>query len=161
MRLLAAAPRALTPLALVAAALALVVPSGALAQRSDLLLALLVLVTALGISASDLARLRDHVVAIALLSVLPMVALAALAWVIGRPFAPTSATVCSPSGSRARRWPASGWSPWPEPTPRSPSARSPAPWCWPRCSARWRSGCSPVTRATPGPGTCSAASRWW
>ena len=49
-KLLAAAPRALTPLALVAAALAIVVPSAAVAGRSDLLLALLVLATALGIS---------------------------------------------------------------------------------------------------------------
>jgi bile acid:Na+ symporter, BASS family len=86
LRLLAAAPRALTPLALAAAALALVVPSGGLARHSDLLLAVLVLATALGISAADLARLRDHAVAVALLSVLPVIALAALAWLIGRAF---------------------------------------------------------------------------
>ncbi|MGB9185615.1 MAG: hypothetical protein WCB67_16280, partial [Solirubrobacteraceae bacterium] len=86
MRLLAAAPRALTPLALGAAALALVAPSGGLARHSDLLLALLVLATALGISATDLARLRDHAGAVALLSALPMIALAALAWLIGRAF---------------------------------------------------------------------------
>jgi len=87
-RLLAAAPRALTPLAVAAAALALVVPSGALAQHSDLLLALLVLATALGISAADLTRLRDHVSSVALLSVLPLIVLAALAWLIGRAFDP-------------------------------------------------------------------------
>jgi len=75
-RLLAATPRALTPLALAAAALALVVPSGGLARHSDLLLAVLVLATALGISAADLARLRDHAGAVALLSVLPLIALA-------------------------------------------------------------------------------------
>jgi len=87
-RLLAAAPRALTPLALAAAALALVFPSGALARRSDLLLALLVLATALGISAADLTRLRDHLPSVALLSVAPLVVLAALAWLIGRAFDP-------------------------------------------------------------------------
>jgi len=87
-RLLAAAPRTLTPLALAAAALALVVPSGALARHSDLLLALLVLATALGISAADLTRLRAHVSSVALLSVLPLIVLAALAWLIGRAFDP-------------------------------------------------------------------------
>jgi BASS family bile acid:Na+ symporter len=86
LRILTAAPRALTPLAIAAAALALVIPSGALARRSDLLLALLVLATALGISATHLARLRDHLAAVALLSVAPLLALAALAWLIGRAF---------------------------------------------------------------------------
>jgi BASS family bile acid:Na+ symporter len=86
MPLLAAAPRALTPLSLAAAALALLVPSAALAGHSDLLLALLVLATALGISAGDLARLRDHTAAVAILSVGPLVVLAAVAWVIGRAF---------------------------------------------------------------------------
>jgi BASS family bile acid:Na+ symporter len=89
-RLLAAAPRALTPLALLAAALAIVVPSATLARRSDQLLALLVLATALGISFSDLAGLRAHVSDVVVLSVVPLVLLAAVAWVIGRPFgAPT------------------------------------------------------------------------
>jgi predicted Na+-dependent transporter len=87
-RALAAIPRVLTPLALLAAALALIVPSGALAARSDLLLALLVLATALGISFADLRRLRDHAAAVGVLSVLPLVLLGAVAWVIGRPFAP-------------------------------------------------------------------------
>jgi predicted Na+-dependent transporter len=86
---LAATPRVLTPLALLAAALALVIPSGALAARSDLLLALLVLATALGISFTDLRRLRDHVAEVAALSVVPLVVLGAVAWVIGRPFAPS------------------------------------------------------------------------
>jgi hypothetical protein len=83
---LAAAPRALTPLAVLAAVLALVVPSGALADRSDLLLALLVLATALGISVSDLAGLRGHAGAVVSLSVVPLIVLAPAAWLLGRPF---------------------------------------------------------------------------
>jgi predicted Na+-dependent transporter len=85
---LAATPRVLTPLALLAAALALIVPSSAVAARSDLLLALLVLATALGISFEDLRRLRDHRVAVAFLSIVPLVVLGAAAWVLGQPFAP-------------------------------------------------------------------------
>jgi predicted Na+-dependent transporter len=84
--LVAAAPRALTPLALAAGALALLAPSRAVADRSDLLLAILVLVTALGISASDLLALRRHAVAVAVLSVAPLVVLAGVAWLLGRPF---------------------------------------------------------------------------
>jgi BASS family bile acid:Na+ symporter len=86
MKLLAAAPRALTPLALGAAVLAFIVPSGALAQRSDLLLALLVLATALGIPWSELAGLRRHAGAVTVLSVAPLVVLTAVAWALGRPF---------------------------------------------------------------------------
>ncbi len=89
MRGLAAVPRLLTPIALLAAALAIVVPSGALARHSDLLLAVLVLATALGISHRDLARLRHHAGAIALLSVAPVLAFGALAWIVGRPFSAT------------------------------------------------------------------------
>jgi BASS family bile acid:Na+ symporter len=85
-RLLAAAPRALTPLALLATALAIVAPSAALARRSDLLLALLVIATALGISARELAALRAHGAAIAVLSIVPLIVLALVAWVVGRPF---------------------------------------------------------------------------
>ncbi len=44
------------PLALLAAALAIVLPSAAVAHRSDLLLALLVLATALGIPAASWRR---------------------------------------------------------------------------------------------------------
>jgi BASS family bile acid:Na+ symporter len=88
MRLLAAVPRALTPLALLAAALGLVVPSSTLAGQSDLLLALLVLATALGISFAELARLREHVRAVVVLSVLPLPVLVGAAWLLGRPFAP-------------------------------------------------------------------------
>ncbi|HTU78083.1 MAG TPA: bile acid:sodium symporter [Solirubrobacteraceae bacterium] len=88
MRALAAVPRLLTPLALLAAVLGLALPSAALASRSDLLLALLVLATALGIPFAELAALRAHARAVAALSLLPLPVLAALAWVIGRPFAP-------------------------------------------------------------------------
>jgi BASS family bile acid:Na+ symporter len=85
-RPLAAAPRALTPLALAAAGLAIALPSASLARHSDLLLALLVLATALGISFADLARLRTQLADVALLSVVPLVVLAIVAWAIGRPF---------------------------------------------------------------------------
>ncbi|HWE11428.1 MAG TPA: bile acid:sodium symporter [Solirubrobacteraceae bacterium] len=85
-RLLALTPRALTPLALLAAGLALVVPSRQVAGRSDVLLAVLVLATALGISAGELAGLRRHAGAVAVLSVVPLVVLAVLSWVIGRLF---------------------------------------------------------------------------
>jgi len=88
---LAAAPGVLTPLALVATALALLFPSAAVAARSDVLLAVLVLATALGISARDLARLRAHRTELLVLSVVPFVVLGALAWVLGRPFSPTVA----------------------------------------------------------------------
>jgi predicted Na+-dependent transporter len=88
LRPLATMPRFLTPLALLAAALGLEIPSPALAARSDLLLALLVLATALGISFADLARLRDHVRAVATLSLLPLPVLVGAAWLLGRPFAP-------------------------------------------------------------------------
>jgi predicted Na+-dependent transporter len=87
-RALSATPRVLTPLALLAAALALIVPSSTVAARSDVLLALLVLATALGISFADLRRLRDHAAAVAVLSIIPLVVLGAVAWVLGRPFAP-------------------------------------------------------------------------
>jgi len=86
----AAAGRAITrlilPLTLVAAALALLVPSGAVAGRSDVLLALLVLATALGIPWSALAALRSRAATIALLSVVPLVVLAAFAWALGHAF---------------------------------------------------------------------------
>jgi BASS family bile acid:Na+ symporter len=78
------------PLALVAAALAIVVPSAPVAHRSDLLLALLVLATALGIPAGELAGLRRQAATVAFLSVVPLVVLGAAAWLLGRPFdAPT------------------------------------------------------------------------
>jgi BASS family bile acid:Na+ symporter len=86
--LLATVPRVLTPLALLAAALGLVLPSSTLAAHSDLLLAVLVLATALGISLTELARLREHVRAVVVLSVLPLPILVGAAWLLGRPFAP-------------------------------------------------------------------------
>lgn len=88
MRPLAAVPRALAPLALLAVAIGLALPSSALAARSDLLLALLVLTTALGIPYAELSRLRRQAGTVAALSVLPLLALGALAWLIGRPFSP-------------------------------------------------------------------------
>jgi predicted Na+-dependent transporter len=84
---LAALPRALTPLAIVAAVLGVIVPSGALSARSDVLLAALVLATALGISFGDLARLRDHCRPVLVLSVMPLIVLGAAGWALGRPFA--------------------------------------------------------------------------
>jgi BASS family bile acid:Na+ symporter len=88
-RALAGVPGALTPIALLAAVLALLIPSSAVAARSDLLLALLVLATALGISFTDLRRLRDHAAAVAVLSVVPLIVLGAAAWVLSRFFAPS------------------------------------------------------------------------
>jgi BASS family bile acid:Na+ symporter len=88
MRLLAAIPRVLTPLALLAAVLGLAAPSPTLAAHSDLLLALLVLATALGISFAELARLREHARAVVVLSLLPLPVLIGAAWLLGRPFAP-------------------------------------------------------------------------
>ncbi|HYB24854.1 MAG TPA: bile acid:sodium symporter, partial [Solirubrobacteraceae bacterium] len=88
MRPLTALTRSLVPLAVAAVVVGLVLPSTALAARADLLLALLVLTTALGIPFAELARLRRHIREVATLSVAPLVVLVALAWVIGRPFAP-------------------------------------------------------------------------
>ncbi len=89
MKVLIAAPRALTPLALAAAVLAIVAPSQAVADRSDLLLAALVLATALGITASELRDdLHRHRSSILVLSVAPIVVLSLAAWAIGRPFDP-------------------------------------------------------------------------
>jgi predicted Na+-dependent transporter len=76
----------LVPLALAAGALALVAPSTAVAERSDLLLAALVLLTALTIAPSELARLRTRKAALAALVLAPFALLAPLAWVAGRPF---------------------------------------------------------------------------
>jgi BASS family bile acid:Na+ symporter len=86
-KILVAAPRALTPLALAAAVLAIVAPSADVANRSDLLLALLVLVTALGITATELREdVHRHRTSIAVLSVVPLIVLSLAAWAIGRPF---------------------------------------------------------------------------
>jgi predicted Na+-dependent transporter len=77
---------AVLPLTLVAAAAALIAPSGAVAARSDLLLAALVLLTALGIEPRRLEALRRRPGAVAGLSVGPLVVLAPLAWVLSRAF---------------------------------------------------------------------------
>jgi BASS family bile acid:Na+ symporter len=77
----------LLPLAVVAAALALVVPSSALAERSDWVLAALVLFTALGIAPSQLATLRERTLALAALVLVPFALLAPLAWAVSRLFA--------------------------------------------------------------------------
>lgn len=87
MTLLAAAPRALTPLALLAATLALAVPSPAVADRSDVLLAALVLATALGIAGSDLLAMRRHARAIIVLATAPLIVLTLAAWGLGHLFA--------------------------------------------------------------------------
>jgi BASS family bile acid:Na+ symporter len=86
-RPLAAAPRALILMALVAAALALIAPSAAVAHRSDLLLALLVLATAMGIPAAELAGLRRHAGAVVFLSIAPVLVLGGAAWLLSLAFA--------------------------------------------------------------------------
>ena len=80
---------ALLPLAAVAAGLALVVPSEAVAQRSDLVLAALVLFTALGIAPAQLATLRDRRAALAALVLAPFAVLVPVAWAVSRLFAGT------------------------------------------------------------------------
>jgi bile acid:Na+ symporter, BASS family len=76
----------LLPLAAVAAALALVAPSGELAERSDLVLAALVLFTSLGIRPTQLLGLRRRAVAVVALVVVPFVVLPPLAWLVSLPF---------------------------------------------------------------------------
>jgi bile acid:Na+ symporter, BASS family len=76
----------LLPLALLAAVAALIAPSEALAERSDLLLALLVLLTALGIAPAQLLGLRERKVALALLVLAPFAFLVPLAWGISQLF---------------------------------------------------------------------------
>ena len=73
-------------LAALAAVVALLVPSHALAQRSDLVLAALVLFTALGIAPAQLATLTAHKLELAVLVGAPFVALVPLAWLISRLF---------------------------------------------------------------------------
>jgi len=77
---------AVLPLTLVAAAAALAVPSAAVADRSDLLLAALVLLTALGIEPRRLEALRRRPAAVLGLSVGSLVVLAPLAWLLSRAF---------------------------------------------------------------------------
>lgn len=77
----------LLPLALLAAVAALVVPSEALAERSDFLLAGLVLLTALCIPPAQLLSLRDRKLALAVLVLAPFAFLAPLAWGVSQLFA--------------------------------------------------------------------------
>ena len=83
---LQSAPRLLLPLAVTAAVVALLAPSGALAQRSDLVLAALVLFTALGIPPSELASLRSRKAVVAGLVFAPFALLVPLAWAVSRLF---------------------------------------------------------------------------
>lgn len=76
----------LLPLAVAAAALALVVPSRGLSERSDLVLAALVLFTALGIRPAQLAGLRCRAGALVALVVVPFVLLASLGWLVSLAF---------------------------------------------------------------------------
>jgi bile acid:Na+ symporter, BASS family len=80
------APSLLLPLAFAAAALALIAPSDALAERSDLVLAALVLFVALGIPPAELASLRAHRAVLAGLVVGPFALLVPLAWLVSRLF---------------------------------------------------------------------------
>jgi predicted Na+-dependent transporter len=77
---------AVLPLTLVAAAAALAAPSAAVADSSDLLLAALVLLTALGIEPRRLEALRRRPAAVLGLSVGSLVVLAPLAWLLSRAF---------------------------------------------------------------------------
>jgi bile acid:Na+ symporter, BASS family len=76
----------LLPLAAGAAAFALLAPSTAVAERSDLILAALVLFTALTIAPSELVQLRARKAEVTALIVAPFAALAPLAWAASRPF---------------------------------------------------------------------------
>jgi hypothetical protein len=77
---------ALLPLALAAVALAVLLPSEEIATRADLLLAVLVVLTALGIAPHELSDLRTRVTAMAALSRAPFLVLVPLAWVLSRLF---------------------------------------------------------------------------
>jgi predicted Na+-dependent transporter len=74
------------PLTLAAALAALVAPSQTVAEHSELLLAALVLATALGIEPHRLVALRRRPGAVLALAVGPFVVLAPLGWAIGRLF---------------------------------------------------------------------------
>ena len=80
------ATEVLLPLAAAAAALALVAPSSALAERSDLVLAALVLFTSLGIQPGALVSLYRRPAALLALVVFPSVVLAPLGWLVSQLF---------------------------------------------------------------------------
>ena len=69
-------------MALLAVALALVLPSGEAAARGDLVLAVLVALTALGIAPRELWELRGRWKTVLALSLLPFAVLVPLAWVL-------------------------------------------------------------------------------
>jgi predicted Na+-dependent transporter len=77
---------ALLPLALAAVALALLAPSEEIATRADLLLAVLVVLTALGIAPRELWDLRTRFTAVLALSLAPFLVLVPLAWALSRLF---------------------------------------------------------------------------
>src|SRR5690349_16797896 len=85
-RVLARVGDRLLALAAAAAVLALVAPSHALARRSDLVLAALVLFTALGIAPRQLGTLSAHKLELGVLVIAPFVVLVPLAWAIGALF---------------------------------------------------------------------------
>jgi predicted Na+-dependent transporter len=74
------------PLAVLAAAVALLVPSHGVAERSDIVLGALVLFTALAIAPAQLATLTAHKAQLAVLIAAPFVVLVPLAWLISRLF---------------------------------------------------------------------------
>jgi predicted Na+-dependent transporter len=76
----------LLPLGAAAAILALITPSTLVAERSDIVLAALVLFTALTIASCDLAELRAHKTELTALVLAPFAMLIPLAWVASRPF---------------------------------------------------------------------------
>lgn len=73
-------------LATAAGALALVAPSTVVAERSDVVLAALVLFTALTIPPTELTQLRAYKAQVALLVLAPFALLVPFAWAAGRPF---------------------------------------------------------------------------
>jgi predicted Na+-dependent transporter len=77
---------ALLPLALAAVVLALLIPSEQFAARGDLVLAVLVALTALGIAPQELWHLRTRFSAVLALSLAPFLVLVPLAWVLSRLF---------------------------------------------------------------------------
>jgi bile acid:Na+ symporter, BASS family len=76
----------LLPLAAAAGALALIAPSTVVAEHTDVVLAALVLFTALTIAPSELAQLHTDKAEVAKLVLAPFVLLVPLAWVASRPF---------------------------------------------------------------------------
>jgi predicted Na+-dependent transporter len=83
---LSRATDALLPLATAAAALGLVAPSTGMSERSDQVLAALVLFTALGIRPAQLAGLRRRAGALVALIAVPFLLLAPLACLVSLPF---------------------------------------------------------------------------